>query len=180
MEGGKEKEIQEIARAITLLILDVDGVLTDGRIVLDEQGNELKFFHVRDGHGIKMAQREGIEVAIITGRSSRVVERRARELGIGMVHQGAVRKLEAYREVLKAAGRTDRETAYVGDDIVDVPVMVRVGLPIAVADASPEARRYARLVTTREAGRGAVREVTDFLLKARGRWDDIVEAYAQV
>jgi 3-deoxy-D-manno-octulosonate 8-phosphate phosphatase (KDO 8-P phosphatase) len=170
----------ERAGRIKLLILDVDGVLTDGRIIMDNEGNELKAFHVRDGHGIKMLQREGMHVALITGRQSGVVARRAAELGITEVHQGSKNKLDAYGKVLLRFGVTAEETAYVGDDIVDVPVMVRVGLPAAVEDASEEAKEYALFVTRNRAGRGAVREVTDLLLRAKGRLDAIVEGYAEV
>ncbi len=174
------KELMERAGRIKLLILDVDGVLTDGRIIMDNEGNELKAFHVRDGHGIKMLQREGMNVALITGRQSGVVARRAAELGITEVHQGSKNKLDAYGKVLLRFGVTAEETAYVGDDIVDIPVMVRVGLPAAVEDASEEAKEYALFVTRNRAGRGAVREVTDLLLRAKGRLDAIVEGYAQV
>lgn len=174
------KELMERARKVKLLILDVDGVLTDGRIILDNGGNELKAFFVRDGHGIKMIQREGINVALITGRQSDVVEHRARELGIAEVHQGSKKKTEAYAKVLQRFGVLDGDTAYVGDDIVDIPLMVRVGLPVAVADACEEAKDYALFITKNRAGRGAVREVTDLLLRARGRLDEIVKDYAQV
>lgn len=173
-------ELIERAAKVKLLILDVDGVLTDGRIILDNEGNELKAFHVRDGHGIKMLQREGINVAFITGRESDAVTRRARELGITEVHQGSKNKLEAYPKVLERFGVSDEETAYVGDDIVDIPVMVRVGLPVTVGDASDEAKAYALFVTKNRAGRGAVREVTDLLLRARGRLDAIVKNYAEI
>lgn len=174
------KELIERARRIKLLILDVDGVLTDGRIILDNDGNEIKAFHVRDGHGLKMLQREGIEVAFITGRDSRVVARRAAELGVTEVHQGSKQKTGPFKEVLEKFGVTAEETAYMGDDIVDLPVMVRAGLSVAPADAEEEARKHALLVTRNPAGRGAVREVTDLLLKARGKWDEIIKGYTEV
>jgi YrbI family 3-deoxy-D-manno-octulosonate 8-phosphate phosphatase len=130
-----EERLTKAASRIKLLIVDVDGVLTDGSIVLDNEGNEIKFFHVRDGHGIKLLQRAGIEVAIVTGRESQVVNRRAEELGIKHVHQKSKNKIEAYESILKETGLKDEDVAYVGDDIVDIPVMKRVGLSAAVADA---------------------------------------------
>lgn len=172
-----EGRIASAARDVKLLILDVDGVLTDGSIILDGGGNELKRFHVRDGHGIKMLQREGVKVAIITGRQSEVVRRRAEELGIEEVHQGSRVKTEAYEDILARLGLADRETAFVGDDVVDIPIMRRAGLAIAVADAAEEAKSAAMAVTRSRGGRGAVREVTDFLLKAKGLWDDATARY---
>ncbi|GAB4390570.1 MAG: hypothetical protein Kow0025_23520 [Thermodesulfovibrionales bacterium] len=169
--------IARAAREVKLLILDVDGVLTDGSIILDGGGNELKRFHVRDGHGIKMLQRAGVQVAIITGRSSEAVRRRAEELGIEEVHQGSRMKTEAYEEMLARLGLRDEETAFVGDDVVDIPILRRAGLSIAVADATEEAKAAAMAVTEGRGGRGAVREVTDFLLKAKGLWDDAIARY---
>ncbi len=172
-----EKELLEIAKNIKLLILDVDGVLTDGRIILDNEGNELKAFHVRDGHGIKMLQRAGIQVAIITGRYSKVVERRARELGITEVYQRCHIKTVAFEHIIGQYGLTEKEVAYMGDDIVDIPVFRMVGLPIAVSDAEDEAKKYAVLVTRNRGGRGAVREICDFLLKAKGLWETVTREY---
>lgn len=160
-----------------MLILDVDGVLTDGGIILDNEGNEYKSFHVRDGHGIRMLIKTGIRVAIITGRHSKVVDRRAHELGITEVFQKCYNKKTAYAQLLKDYKLSDHEVAYVGDDIVDVPIMDRVGLPVAVADACDEVVRYASLVTRNRGGRGAVREVTDFILKAKGIWGKFLDEY---
>src|SRR5574341_2229704 len=123
------------AKKIKLLLLDVDGVLTDGGIILDNQGNELKSFHVRDGHGIKMAQRNGIIVGIITGRKSEVVNIRARELGIQDVHKGAFEKIAAYDSILSKYGLRDEEAAYMGDDIVDLDIFKRAGIAVTVDDA---------------------------------------------
>ena len=171
------KELKEIAKAIKLLILDVDGVLTDGRIILDNEGNEFKAFHVRDGHGIKMLAKAGLQVAIITGRYSKVVERRAQELGITEVYQRCHVKTVAFDHIIEKYGVTDREVAYVGDDIVDVPLFKRVGLAVAVADAADEVGAYAMMITKNPGGRGAVREVSDLLLKARGLWDSVTGEY---
>lgn len=179
--GGKGQRgkdtAKRIAKDIKLLILDVDGVLTDGSIILDNQGNEFKAFHVRDGHGIKMLQKAGIRVAIITGRHSKVVERRARELGITDVFQKCRNKKVAYAGLLKQHALKDREVAYVGDDIIDAPIMAVVGLPVAVADADAETKNYALVITKNQGGRGAVREITDFILKAKGLWQGMVNGY---
>ena len=157
------------AKKIKMLLLDVDGVLTDGRIILDNQGNELKAFHVRDGHGIKLAQRAGIVIGIITGRSADVVNIRARELGITEIHQGAHDKIAVYESILDRYGLDDRAVAFVGDDIVDAGILRRVGLAVTVADADPAVLPLADLKTRASGGRGAVREVIDFLLTSQGR-----------
>jgi 3-deoxy-D-manno-octulosonate 8-phosphate phosphatase (KDO 8-P phosphatase) len=172
-----EEELREIAAGVKLLILDVDGVLTDGGIILDNDGNELKVFNVRDGHGLKMLMKSGVEVAIITGRYSKVVERRARELGITGIYQRCHIKSVAYEDIIEKLRITGREVAYVGDDIVDIPIFMRVGLPISVCDAADEAKAFSIMVTKNRGGRGAVREVCDFILKAKGHWDAIMREY---
>lgn len=178
-KGISNKSLLNRARKIRLLILDVDGVMTDGSIILDNDGNEYKAFHVRDGQGIKMLQREGIHVAIITGRNSSVVKRRADELGIKEVYQKCHSKAAAYERLLKKIGVTDEETACIGDDIVDIPLFKRSALPIAVADAAKEAKAESVMVTESRGGRGAVREVTDFILKAKGLWKRILDDYLE-
>lgn len=160
--------VQTKAKNIKLLLLDVDGVLTDGRIILDNQGNELKAFHVRDGHGIKLAQRAGITIGIITGRKSEVVNIRARELGITEVHQGAHEKIAVYDRILKKYGLRDSEVAYMGDDVVDLAIFERVALAVTVADADPAVKPFTDLVTRASGGRGAVRELINLLLKKQG------------
>lgn len=172
-----DKELREIAKDVKLLIVDVDGVLTDGRIILDNEGNEIKAFHVRDGHGIKMLVKAGVPVSIITGRYSKVVERRAQELGITEVYQRCHIKTVALEHIIGKYGLTGREVAYMGDDIVDIPVFRRVGMPIAVSDAADEARNAAAMVTKNGGGRGAVREVCDLLLKAKGLWQTVTREY---
>ncbi len=157
------------ARKIKLLLLDVDGVLTDGTIILDNHGNELKAFHVRDGHGIKLAQRSGIIVGIITGRKSEVVNIRARELGIQEVHQGAHEKIIAYEAIIAKYGIVDSEVAYMGDDVVDLEIFQRVGIAVGVANADPAIRPYVDLITKTEGGRGAVREFINFILKRQSK-----------
>jgi 3-deoxy-D-manno-octulosonate 8-phosphate phosphatase (KDO 8-P phosphatase) len=161
--------IQSKAKKIKLLLLDVDGVLTDGRILLDNQGNELKAFHVRDGHGIKMAQKAGIIVGIITGRISEVVNVRARELGITEVHQGAHEKIAIYDSILAKYGFRDEEVAYMGDDIVDVDIFKRTGLAVAVDDADPSVKPHVDMITQKAGGRGAVREFINLILKHQGK-----------
>ena len=170
-------ELAQRIEPIEVVIFDVDGVLTDGSIVYDNEGRELKFFNVRDGHGIKLLKRAGIECAIMTSRSSSIVERRATELGIDMVIQGAKDKLAAYREFKGATGYEDNRIAYMGDDLVDLPVMRRVGLAVAVADAVEEVKEVAHYTTTCCGGRGAARELAELLLKRKGLWQGLMERY---
>lgn len=177
MKKITKKNLVKIARNINLVIFDVDGVLTDGGIIIDNRGNELKSFHVRDGHGIKMLIRAGITVALITGRSSKVVERRARELGITEVFQRCFDKRKAYEQLAEKYSLDDHEVAYVGDDIVDIPLLQRVGFPVVVADADDEVKACALMVTERGGGRGAAREVCDFILQAKEYWKAIIDGY---
>jgi 3-deoxy-D-manno-octulosonate 8-phosphate phosphatase (KDO 8-P phosphatase) len=168
MRKSKESLITK-AKKIKLLLLDVDGVLTDGGIILDNRGNELKAFHVRDGHGIKLAQRAGITVGIITGRKSDVVLVRARELGIEEVHQGAHEKIAVYESLVAKYAVADSAVAYMGDDIVDLGVFKRVGMAVTVADADPAVRPHVDMITRTAGGRGAVRELINFILKNQGK-----------
>lgn len=170
-------KLRRLAKNIKLLILDVDGVMTGGGIILDDSGNEYKVFNVRDGHGIKMLMKAGIKVAIITGRKSEVVGVRARELGITEVYQRCHIKTVAFDHLLGKLGLSEEEAAYIGDDIVDIPIFRRVGLSIAVGDAIDEAKANAEMVTENHGGRGAVREVCDFILKAKGLWEDATRKY---
>jgi 3-deoxy-D-manno-octulosonate 8-phosphate phosphatase (KDO 8-P phosphatase) len=158
---------QEALSGVRLLVLDVDGVLTDGRLLYGPKGEQLKAFHVRDGYGIKQVVEAGITVAIISGRKSAAVARRARDLGIRHVTQGAGDKLAALRKLAKARGVSLADCACVGDDTPDAPILEAAGLGIAVADAHPDALAAANLVTTRAGGHGAVREVCDWLMAAR-------------
>ena len=172
-----EEEIRKRAVKIKLLILDVDGVLTDGTLIWHDDGREGKAFHVHDGHGIRLMQRAGIEVALLTGRESKVVDRRAKDLGIDLVVQGSRNKVTDYEKILKKRQLKDLEVAYVGDDIVDVPVLKRVGLAVAVANATAHVHSYCHATTKREGGKGAVREICDFLLRAKGRWNEVTLPY---
>ena len=172
-----DPQLNDRISRVRLLILDVDGVMTDGRIVMNDLGQETKFFDVKDGHGLKILMRFDIDVVLLTGRQSAVVEHRARDLGIREVHQRVWNKLAVYEEILARRGLADMEVAFIGDDIVDIPVMRRVGFAVAVPDAVPEARKAAHLVTIRNGGRGAVREVCDLILKAKGHWSNIADKY---
>lgn len=179
MGNISRRELLSTARNVKLLILDVDGVLTDGSIVLDNNGNELKTFHVRDGHGIRLLLKAGIHVALITGRFSRVVERRAKELGIRDVYQKCFDKAAAYRRLAGKYSLADHEIAYVGDDIVDIPVLRRCGFSVAVADSEIGVRPFVKMITRKGGGRGAVREVCNLLLQAKGLLKDIMDEYSQ-
>ena len=170
----------DAAAGIELLVLDVDGVLTDGRIVLDAQGREQKRFNVADGAGIKYWQRAGKRVAIISGRASPAVVHRAAELGVTLLRQNAKRKLPAYESVVAELGLTDAQVAVMGDDLPDLPLMARCGFAVAPANAVEEVAAAADLVTRRSGGDGAVREAIEALLKRSGLWDEILKRYRQV
>jgi len=162
---------------IKLLIVDCDGVLTDGRIVLLDDTEETKLFDVKDGHGIRMAARAGLKTGIISGRASFAVRARVRDLGIAYLHEAAHIKTGPYFEILSAEGLSDDAVCYVGDDVTDIPLLRRAGLAVAVADAVDEAKQYAHYVTVRPGGRGAVREVIELILKAQGKWDEVISRY---
>lgn len=173
----EREEVERRAAAVKLLLLDCDGVLTDGRITLVEGGDEQKSFHTRDGHGLVLLHRAGLRSGIISGRSSRIVAARAADLGVAYVRQGALDKLEVFEELLDEAGVEPSEVAYVGDDVVDIPLMRRSGLAVAVADATEDTREAAHYVTRLPGGFGAVREVCELILKAQGRWDELMKRY---
>ena len=177
MRGGITETLRVKAGRVRLLVLDVDGVLTDGRIIMDHEGREIKAFDVRDGHGIKLLRGAGIEVAMLTGRNSPVVQKRADDLGITWVRQGVTDKVAAYEEIARSVGIGNEEACFVGDDVVDIPLLKRVGVPVVVADGEPEAKQFALYVTTAPGGRGAVREVCDLVLRAQGLWEEIIRRY---
>ena len=160
------------ARSVKLLALDVDGILTDGRLLYLPDGQEAKGFHPRDGLGLKALQRFGIDLALITGRQSRVVARRAEELGIKHVYQATDDKWPAMESVLEATGLKPTQICYAGDDWLDLPVLLRVGLAVTVADADIEVRTRVHYVTSVAGGRGAAREICGVLLKAQNLYDD--------
>lgn len=171
------EEVWGRARRIRLLILDVDGVLTDGSLYFDAKGETLKVFNVRDGHGIKMVQRAGLEVALVSGRRSDAAFHRARELDINRFFEGVRDKVAILEQLLAALNLTPPEAAAVGDELVDLPLFHRVGLAVAVADAVPEVRAAAHWVTTLPGGKGAVREVCDLLLKAQNKWEELIRPW---
>lgn len=168
-----------IARAqkIRLIAFDVDGVMTDGTLFLADDGQEYKGFNSLDGHGLKMLKASGVELAIITGRSSHVVTHRARNLGIDIIHQGAHDKLAVYEALCRELDIAFDTTAYMGDDVVDLPVMRRAGLAITVPAAPELVKAHSHLTTTREAGHGAVREACEFLMRAQGTFDAAMAPY---
>jgi 3-deoxy-D-manno-octulosonate 8-phosphate phosphatase (KDO 8-P phosphatase) len=167
----------ERARAIKLIIFDVDGVMTDGTLFLGDDGQEYKGFNSLDGHGLKMLKSTGVEVGIITGRNSQVVIHRARNLGITHLHQGAHDKLLVYRQLLGDLGLSPEQTAFMGDDVVDLPVMRRAGLAIAVPTAPDLVKAHSHYVTRRDGGRGAVREACEFIMRAQGSFDAQMALY---
>lgn len=159
--------LKEKAKKIRFLLLDVDGILTDGRIFVDSYGNELKAFHIHDGHGIYLLKQSGIEVGIISGRSSKAVEFRAKELHIHEVHQNARDKVKIYEEIKTRHGLADEDVAFMGDDLIDLPLLHRVGLSATAVDAVDEVKEVVDMVTGKRGGEGAVREVIDFILKTK-------------
>ena len=173
----RKKDLKPIAKKIKLFLMDVDGVLTDGRLYYTERGEEIKVFDVRDGLGIKLLQRSGIEVGVISGRSSKALLKRLEELGIEEVHTGKNDKREVLEKILKEKNLKAEEVAYVGDDYLDVPVLKVVGFPATVKDAPPLVKRHALYVSKREGGRGAVREIAEFLLNLRGELKGLLEDY---
>jgi 3-deoxy-D-manno-octulosonate 8-phosphate phosphatase (KDO 8-P phosphatase) len=169
--------IERRAARIKLLLMDCDGVLTDGRLTLLPDGDEQKSFHARDGHGIVLLHRAGLKSGIISGRSSSFVQRRARELGIEYVLQGCLDKIKDFEELLAQAAVSENEVAFIGDDVTDIPLMQRSELAVAVADAADETRSVAHYVTRLAGGHGAVREVVELILKAQGRWTELMRRY---
>lgn len=169
--------IEERAKKIKLLILDVDGVLTDGRIIYDNFGDEFKCFNVQDGLGFALLHASGIKAVIITAKRSKPVLRRAREMGVVKVYQNAWQKLKVYNHILNKFKLLDEEVCFIGDDLIDAPIMKRVGLAVAVANAVEEVKNCAHYFTRKEGGRGAVREVIEFILKSQNRWSELIERH---
>lgn len=173
-------EVEDLAERICkikLVICDVDGVLTDGGIIIDANGVETKRFDVKDEHGLKLLQRAGIHVALLTGRTSQVVSYRADELNITEVIQGAKNKINAYEALKERTGYQDEEIAYIGDDVVDIPVLRQVGVALAVQDAVDEVKAIAHYVTAQPGGKGAVREIVQLILKTQNLWARVMERY---
>src|SRR3989338_6526259 len=162
-------------KSVKLLALDVDGVMTDGRIIYDDEGKETKMFDVKDGHGIKLLMRAGIDVAIITARESNVVLHRAKNLGIELVYQKAMDKILALEDILKKKRLTPKQAAYIGDELVDIPLLRKVGFAAAVKDAVDDVKKYVDYVTVKNGGYGAAREVCELILNTQGRWAEVME-----
>jgi len=172
-------KLEERCRNIVMVLSDVDGVLTSGGIIFDNQGIESKEFHIRDGLGIRLWQRAGFRFGILTARTSHIVRLRAVELGIELVRQGFEEKLPVAQQIVAQQGLHMQQVCYIGDDLTDLPVIRRVGLGVAVADAAAEVRAAAHWVTDTPGGRGAVRELIETLLKAKNRWDDLIRRYLE-
>jgi 3-deoxy-D-manno-octulosonate 8-phosphate phosphatase (KDO 8-P phosphatase) len=172
-----QEAIETRARSLRLILLDVDGVLTDGAIHVHSDGSESKAFFIRDGAAIVWARREGLQVGLLSGRPSEATTRRAAELGIEIVVQGGRDKGKVFEGLLDANDLTDAQVGYMGDDLLDLPILNRVGLAAAPADAAPEVRGHAHWVSRYPGGRGAVREFVELVLRARGRWDALVRTY---
>lgn len=166
-----EPSILNVAKGIKLLICDVDGVFSDGRIYMGNNGEELKTFHTRDGYGVKSLMNAGIEIAIITGRTSKIVENRMNALGISLIYQGQDDKVKAYQDICDKLNISPEQTGYIGDDLIDWPVMEKVALKVCVADGHPLLAKRANYVTAIKGGHGAVREVCDLILQARDELD---------
>jgi 3-deoxy-D-manno-octulosonate 8-phosphate phosphatase (KDO 8-P phosphatase) len=176
-DGGGPADVLQRASRIRLLLFDVDGVLTDGVIVIHADGSESKGFHIRDGAGIVFAQRAGLSVGLLSARSSPATTHRAAQLAVRIVAQGVTSKLAAYEQIVRDAGLDDADVAYMGDDLLDLPVIARVGLAGAPADAAPEVRARAHWVSHVDGGRGAARAFIELVLRAQDRWDGMTRDY---
>jgi len=164
---------------IKMLVLDVDGVLTDGRIIINSDGSEAKFFNVLDGQGIRMWRRAGLKVAFLSGRDSQPTTLRARQLEVDYCLQNCHNKLPVFEELIERASLTPEQVAYVGDDVADLPVIRHAGFGAAVANAVDELKQYADYVTTHRGGKGAVREVIEYILKSTGKWQELMKRYLE-
>ena len=171
--------INRLAQPIKLIIFDIDGVLTNGTLFFDNQGEEYKAFNSKDGHGIRMLQECGLLAAVITGRKSSLVEHRMRDLGVEIIFQGYRDKRPAFAQLLQQTGLKAEQIAYIGDDVVDLPVMVQVGMAIAVADAHEFVLQHADYVTRQGGGQGAAREAIETILQAQGLLQDKLQSYLQ-
>ncbi len=168
----------ERAARIRMIVMDVDGTMTDGRIYIGSEGEAVKEFSVKDGMGITMLHTAGLKTAIITGRTSKIVERRAAELKIDSVWQGIKDKREAWQKIKEATGLSNKEIAYIGDDLNDLSLLMQAGLACCTADAQPEVKKCAHVISIYDGGNGAVREVAELILKTQGKWQHLVDAFA--
>ncbi len=170
-------KLKDRAKKIKLLIMDVDGVLTDGKIVLDDKGNELKFFDVQDGLGVVLLKRLGFKTAIITAKGSKIVEDRAKQMEVDKIYQDARHKIKAYEHLLKEFKLKDEQACFIADELIDLSVMKRVGLAVAVANAAPELKNQAHYITKKYGGSGAVREIVELILKSQNLWQKAVNLF---
>ncbi len=169
------KDLYNKAKQIRLFISDVDGVLTDGKLYIGSAGDEKKSFHIQDGYGLRLLQTNGLQIALLSGRYSEATATRARELGIEEVNQGVKDKLPFYEKLLQDKGLRPEHVAYMGDDLMDIPVLLQVGLSATVADGVKEAKKVVDFITVRKGGEGAVRELAELILRAQGRWHTILK-----
>ncbi|MDD2679421.1 MAG: HAD-IIIA family hydrolase [Candidatus Omnitrophica bacterium] len=176
-ENSFKEELKERAKKIKVLLLDVDGVLTDGRIIYDSKGRDSKFFDVHDGMGVYALYKAGIKTIIVTAKGSRAIKPRARDMRVTEVFADVSPKSAILHKILKKHNVTKDEICFVGDDLVDLGLMKRVGLPIAVFNACPEIKQAADYITIKHGGRGAVREIAELILKAKGKWEELVRFY---
>ena len=172
-----KKNLKDRIKKIKLLVLDVDGVLTDGRIILDHEGQEIKIFNVLDGFGIVLFKRLGYKTAIISARCAKAVTARAADLGVDKIYQDANPKIQAYQQLLKELDLNDEDVCFVGDDLPDLAILKRAGFAASVPNARPEIKREAHYITKKEAGHGAVREIVELILKTQGKWKEVLERY---
>ena len=170
-------DLKERIEKIRLVIVDNDGVLTDGRIVYGDHGDKLKFFDLQDGFGLVMLRRAGFQTVILSAKKSNVNKRRAKELQVTTLYQNAFDKLKVFKQIIKKFKLSEAQICYIGDDLIDIPVLRRVGFAVAVRNAVPEAKKEAHLVTEKSGGRGAVREVADLILKTQGKWAEVTARY---
>lgn len=171
------EEVLARARRVKLLILDIDGVMTDGRIIYSIYGDELKFFDVTDGFGITLLNRAGIKSVIITAKKSRIVKLRCRDLRVAKTYQGYMDKLRAFNRILRRFKTDPGDICFIGDDLIDLPVLKHVGFAVAVPNAVEDVKNNAHFITSRPGGRGAVREICDMILKAQGKWETAAGKY---
>ncbi|MFA5144192.1 MAG: HAD-IIIA family hydrolase [Candidatus Omnitrophota bacterium] len=174
-----DQSVLEKAKCIKMLVVDIDGVMTDGRIVYSGYGEELKFFDVQDGFGITLLATGGVRTIIITAKKSKIVKHRARDLRVARAYQGFLDKLTPFNDLLKRFNVTAAEVCFMGDDLIDLPVLKRVGLAVAVSNAVEEVKSCAHYVTVNKGGRGAVREICDIILKSQNKWDEVTSEYFQ-
>ena len=171
------QDILDRAKRIKILVVDIDGVMTDGRVVYGIYGDELKFFDVQDGFGITLLDRAGIKTVIITAKKSRIVKMRAKDLKVAKVYQGFIDKLIPFEDILKIFKITPESICFIGDDLIDIPVLKRVGFAVAVPNAVEQVKQCVHLITQNSGGRGAVREICDLILKAQNKWDLAASKY---